>query len=81
MKKKKKKHGLPVGKKEKSAGEASQEIIWGDHCWARFVCRYFTYFFFLPFFPTAEPDPRLHFWWLLTGGSTPLSWWEMEIKG
>ena len=77
----KKKIGLPVGKKEKSASEASQVIIWGDHCWARFVFADFFPIFVLPFFPTAEPGPRLHFWWLLTGGSTPLSWWEMEIKG
>ena len=30
-----------------------------DHCEARFALRYFSYFCYLPFFPTVEPGPRL----------------------
>ena len=63
--------GVGEKKKNKSASEASREVVWDvervvlspfpGYRSARFYCRYFSYLtpFSAFFLPTAEPGPRL----------------------
>ena len=43
----------------KGGGASAAISLFPDHRWARFARRYFSYIYFLPFCPTAEPGSRV----------------------